>query len=609
MIEKMKTVSVIAQTDRKTELLDTLRGLGILHLAEKKEADPALTERFSVLSKLSFELKEYAKETPASEELLSDAQFEKIHQTAHEALKRKAVLREKQSALQLQAQRLRPWGDFDPAQLDALRQNGLDFHFYRLDKKEYIRLSRQEEIRFFRLAPVEKMNTVAVLGALDESFGATEFLLPDMGLGALEREIAACETELAACEETLRQSAAYLKSYSAQLLKTQNDAEYSSVSRTVEGDGDLIWLSGYLPESETKRFTDAAAQHGWAWALGEVAEEDTEVPTKVRYNKLTALIKPVFEILGTVPGYREYDISFWFLAFFTLFFAMIIGDAGYGLLFLLGAVVLHIKTKKVSNITLLLYLLSGATVVWGAITGTWFGLEEAMKIPFLKALVLPGFANYPEYFGTETAAVQNHVMKFCFSIGVIQLALACVMNIRKKIGKKDLSWIADLGWLGSISALYFLVLYLVVGQSINLTAAAAVVIVGFLLVVLFGGMAPGKTFGQGLKSGLADSFTVFLNTISAFGNVMSYIRLFAVGMASLAIAQSFNNMASGFSGALVIVGAVIMIFGHVLNIVMGFLSVAVHGVRLNLLEFSGQLGMEWSGTAYEPFCEHQKLKK
>ncbi len=89
---------------------------------------------------------------------------------------------------------------------------------------------------------------------------------------------------------------------------------------------------------------------------------------------------------------------------------------------------------------------------------------------------------------------------------------------------------------------------------------------------------------------------------------MSYIRLFAVGMASLAIAQSFNNMASGFHGALVIVGAIIMIIGHVLNIVMGFLSVVVHGVRLNLLEFSGQLGMEWSGTAYNPFRDRTKNK-
>ena len=158
-------------------------------------------------------------------------------------------------------------------------------------------------------------------------------------------------------------------------------------------------------------------------------------------------------------------------------------------------------------------------------------------------------------------------------------------------------------------ALQGAVLYLVIGQQVNLIPVACVVIAGFLLVVCFGGMAPDKTFGQGLKAGLGNAFTVFLNTISAFGNIMSYIRLFAVGMASLAIAQSFNNMAFGFKGPLVIAAILILLIGHGLNIVMGLLSVVVHGVRLNLLEFSGQLGMEWAGIAYDPFKKRDKIKK
>ena len=186
---------------------------------------------------------------------------------------------------------------------------------------------------------------------------------------------------------------------------------------------------------------------------------------------------------------------------------------------------------------------------------------------------------------------------------------ACVMNIRRKTREKDLSWVADLGWLCAICALYFVVLYLVIGEQVNLTPIAAVVLLGFVLVVCFGGMSPDKTFAQGLKAGLGNAFTVFLNTISAFGNIMSYIRLFAVGMASLAIAHSFNNMALGFKGPLVVVGILIMLVGHGLNIVMGLLSVVVHGVRLNLLEFSGQLGMEWTGTAYAPFKKLDKIRK
>ena len=83
--------------------------------------------------------------------------------------------------------------------------------------------------------------------------------------------------------------------------------------------------------------------------------EDDKVPTKVKYNKVTRLMIPVFDILGTVPGYREYDISFWFLGFFTLFFAMIIGDAGYGCLFLLAALVMTLKNKKASTAVQLLW--------------------------------------------------------------------------------------------------------------------------------------------------------------------------------------------------------------------------------------------------------------
>lgn len=606
MIEKMKAVYIVARNSQRKEMLETLREMGILHLGERQSADAELIERFDSLSRLSVELKDY--KADATDKILSDEEFEVMYQQTIEALKRKAELEAAHTAALIEADRLRAWGEFDPAQVQQLRDCGLDLHFYRMGKKD-LQLLQKTDTKFIRLKSVEKTETVAVLGKLDGTVSASEFSLPAKGLSQLTAEAAECEHEIAACEEILRKAAGYLASYSDQMLKTLNAAEYSAVSRTTQSEDGLVWLSGYIPETEESAFCETAKANGWAWHVQDVANDDEHVPTKIRYNRITALIKPIFEVLGTVPGYREYDISFWFLAFFTLFFAMIIGDAGYGVVFLIGAVGLTLKQKKVNNVTLLLYVLSASTILWGALTGTWFGLEGAMNVPVLKALVVPAFANYPAYFNINASDAQNNVMKFCFSIGMIQLALACIMSIRRKVNQRNLSWLADVGWLMSICALYFLVLYLVIGQDSNLPAVAAVVLTGFIMVVIFGGMSPEKTFTQGLKAGLGDTFTVFLNTISAFGNIMSYIRLFAVGMASLAIAQSFNNMASGFNGPLVIVGAAIMLIGHVLNIVMGFLSVVVHGVRLNLLEFSGQLGMEWSGTAYDPFRKLTHLKK
>lgn len=596
----MKAVSVVSQDIHKEELLTSLCELGILHIAEKKSANTVFLEKFSIISKLMLELKDYLKDDEAFSDNLSDEQFEIIYRDSISALERKSVLNSKVTELGQQIERLKPWGDFDSDMIRELPDN-LNLHIYRLDKKAYKVILRDENIQFVHLKTVEKMETVAVIGKLDDSFGAIEFVVPEKGPTQLAEELKNCECELLECDRILIDAAKHIKSYRDQLLKAENDAEYSSAKETLKHDGKLIFISGYIPEAEIDKFENAAKEQNWAWLISDIKDGDVNVPTKIRYGKLTALIKPMFDILGVVPGYKEYDISFWFLSFFALFFAMIIGDAGYGAVFLIGTVIFNIKTKNTTNTTLLLYLLSVATVIWGAVTGTWFGLEGAMNVPLLKALVVPNIANYPQYFNVEANAVQNNVMRFCFSIGVIQLALACIMNIRRKIADRSLSWLSDAGWLFSISALYFIVLNLVIGENVNLAVAGVIVGIGFIMVIVFGGMEPGKTFMQGLKAGLGDTFTIFLNTISAFGNLMSYIRLFAVGMASLAIAQSFNDMASGFERGLVIVGIAIMVIGHLLNIVMGFLSVVVHGVRLNLLEFSGQLGMEWTGVSYEPF--------
>ncbi len=607
MIEKMKVVHIVASEKNKERLLRRLCDLGLLHLSEKADCDISRTERFNDLSRLLLLLQERRAEQSA--ELLSDGDFEKLYSELTDALKRSERSEEKRTELTGEINRLLPWGDFSLDDLELLSQRGIALTLCRVDKKTLSALKKDENVRFFTLAPVDGMTTIAVMGEPPQGYSLNEFNLPEKSLSRLQAELDECNAEIARCSAVADNAARYLDSFRAQLLKAQNDAEYSAAGNTVTADGGLVWLKGYIPAEQIDCFKTAAAENGWAWAIDDPAPDDENVPTKVKYNRITRLMIPVFDILGTVPGYREYDISFWFLGFFTLFFAMIIGDAGYGLIFLLAAVLLTVRNKKTDDITMLLWVLSAATVVWGALTGTWFGLEGAMKIPLLRRLVIPTFANYPEYFGVAATEQQNSIMKFCFILGTVQLSLACVMNIRRKLRERDLSFIADIGWLCAIDALYFVVLYLVIGMRVNLLPIAVIVAAGFLLVVTFGGMSPDRSFGQGLKAGLGDAFTVFLNTISAFGNIMSYIRLFAVGMASLAIAQSFNDMAAGFSGALAPAGALIMIVGHALNIVMGLLSVVVHGVRLNLLEFSGQLGMEWAGTAYDPFRKRDKLKK
>ena len=603
MIEKMKMLHIVASASGKEEMLKDLREMGLLHLAEKQSASRELNEEFQTLSKASNALKEYAdpkaKEKKAG--VLSDSEFEKMYRGVRDAIEKKESLNQAIGAANTELDRISAWGDFSPEEVKALKDEGFDLHFYRMGSKEFQDAVNDENIRLIRLAPVDKMDTVAVFGTLPPEIPATEFMLPEHSASELKKQIEDGRKAIAECDETLKAASIYEASFDDQMVKLQNRMNFSAAGNTAQSDEDFVWISGYIPEADMDKFKAAAAEKSLAWAVEDVSEEDEHIPTKVKYNKVSGLIKPVFDILGILPGYREQDISLWFFLFFTLFFAMIIGDGGYGVLILLGTIALHVKQKKITNVTFLLYVLSIATVIWGALTGTWFGMESAMKVPILKAMVFPSIATYPEYFGLTANDSQNAIMKFSFSIGAVQMALGSILAIKKKMPAKDLSWVADAGWTIAVIAMYLLALNLVIHEDIDLKPVFTLIGIAFVLVVLFGGMSPDKSFGDGLKAGLGGAFTQFLNTISCFGNVMSYIRLFAVGMAGVAISQSFNGIAAGMHGPMMIVGVVVVLVGHALNIVMCFLSVVVHGVRLNVLEFSGQVGLEWTGIPYEPF--------
>jgi V/A-type H+-transporting ATPase subunit I len=296
--------------------------------------------------------------------------------------------------------------------------------------------------------------------------------------------------------------------------------------------------------------------------------------------------------MNTIPGYKEYDISFWFLMFFSLFFAMLIGDAGYGLLFMILALFARIKLKTVDKrIFFLIYTLSFATVIWGAITGTWFGAEGIAGMPFLNTLVI-------ERIDSFVAGNQNFMIYICFMIGVIHLSIAHFIRAFRIIN--TFKALAEAGWILVLWGLFFAAGTLVLDKPFP-EFGGYFLAAGVALVILFSN--PQKNVIKGILVSLASAP---LKIVSSFSDVVSYLRLFAVGYASLILANTFNNMAIevGFNNVLSGLGsAFIMFFGHTLNIMLGLMAVIVHGIRLNMLEFSGQMGMEWSGREYNPFRE------
>jgi V/A-type H+-transporting ATPase subunit I len=289
--------------------------------------------------------------------------------------------------------------------------------------------------------------------------------------------------------------------------------------------------------------------------------------------------------MGTLPGYHEMDVSFVFLAFFSVFYAMIIGDAGYGLIFIGATIFARIKMKDAPAAPFFLFgLLSVTTLIWGIITGTWFGSQAIAELPFLQPFIIENMYS----FNNSDAATQ-FMKQFAFILGATQLIIGRLLAISRKL--KTPHFLADVGWILITIFMYFLAENLV-NQKPLPQWPMYLLGGGMLLVMVF------ANFQKNIFKAIGGSIiTTLLDTISSFSDVVSYIRLYAVGIASVTVAASFNDMAGGLAAPLVLV------FGHGLNIILGLMSVLVHGVRLNMLEFSGALGQEWSGKDYKPFKE------
>ena len=599
MIETMKKVTVFSIKERREAVTEALRAIGVMHIESmvlKSEGAVREEEKKAELEKVLSELEEVRnkKEKTAQKSLCTD--FEETNRALLSLSDEKRALLDENSRLLLEKERLEAFGNLEPSLVRELEEEGIELHFYSIADKDYRTIRESDEFTTILLKS-GKQSIIMSVNSEIHGHGAIEFSLGNMSLESVSKKIDLNSIRLGDIRKTFSSYLPYENEWRRRIREREDNIRFENVKSSAAEDGEVLYITGYIPEKFISSFKEAASSSGLAYLIDDISDEDNP-PTLVRYPGFVRIIKPVFDILGVVPGYREYDISTYFLLFFSLFFAMIIGDAGYGLVFLLAAIAMHVKNKKASDINILLYVLSFTTMLWGVLTGTYFGSEAILvKFSFLQKLVVPAITNFPEVMGVDADWAQNMLMKFCFILGAVQLSLACVLNIIHKIPKKDLSWLADLGWLIDIVLLYLLVLYLVIGASCPFTLVIAGVATGFVLVCCFSAQGPGIPFVKGLVSGLGGFFTTFLNTVSCMSNIMSYIRLFAVGMASLAIAQSFNDMGAGFMP----LGLLVIILGHVLNIVMGLLSVIVHGVRLNLLEFSGQLGIEWSGYEYDPF--------
>jgi V/A-type H+-transporting ATPase subunit I len=483
------------------------------------------------------------------------------------------------------------WGDVFLKDIEELKKSGIYIRLYATDKSFLKKAPKDKIIKVVN----EDKNSIYITLISDseeEQLELKEEIVPTESLTTIKSEIVSIEKNLSNIENRL----VNLKNYREIILghkeKLAKQLEFLTIKYGMGVESSISYLQGYCPIDAIDRVKKKADKEGWGYLIEE-PDNPEEVPTLIRNPKWIRIVNPVFQFMGTLPGYNEFDISFWFLCFFSIFFAMLIGDAGYGVVFLLLSICARKKFKNAPNEPfLLIYVLSVATIVWGAITGTWFGFEQIARLPFLNYFVIDKINSFAE-------ENQDLMMYITFVIGVIHLTIAHALLGLKVIN--SVKALAQLGWIFIIWGIFFLAGTLVLDRP--LPGSALLLIGGGAILVLLFANYQKKHFLKGIGTTIG---SLPLDVISSFADIVSYLRLFAVGYATVIVASSFNEMAIGSGINSVISGLVaafILLLGHSLNIILGIMSVIVHGIRLNMLEFSSHLGMQWSGKKYEPFKE------
>ena len=640
MIEPMKKVSVVILDKEKNSALKTLRKIGLLHLEKLEGSSEKLTKfkEFSANAALAdsilMEQKAPKKLKKSKKCLISNEEAGKLISEIVAKYDRKKVLMDEINADKNELDRFRLWGDVILEDIDYLKEQGIQLRMFEspLDKYNLI----GEKTQTILLNSTNKVARFLLINGgteRPEDFPpeAFEVPLPRCSTKVLEEEIANDTAEIKEIDAFFLENVKNLASIRSFDSALQSDIEFENVyaGMGTEAQGtetDLAWISGYVPTANLEELKKVCKENDWAIAAADPADDDEEVPTKLKNNKFVSLIYPLTDFLGTVPGYHEYDISGWFLFFFTIFFGMIFGDAGYGLLVVVAALILMLKTKisgkKVPSVYGLVILLGISTVIWGTVTCSWFGLGLDKLPDWLKNLSIPPISNvYADEtwlpFWVEDKSVAGltnaqNLQIFCFSIALLQLSVAHIKGMINN--RKSLKILGEFGSLLQLIGMYYVVLSMVVNAKIfplslvinNIPVgkiAIYCVLGGFILSFIFANYA-GNIIKSILES-VKNIISVLLGVVNVFSDIVSYIRLWAVGLAGAAISSTVNEMAGPLIGHAVtfIFMILLLVFGHGLNMVLNLLSVIVHGVRLNTLEFSNHLGMSWSGLKYEPFRE------
>jgi V/A-type H+-transporting ATPase subunit I len=582
----MSKVVVAATEASKEETLNNLRQWGLLHILPLQTPE---NEQVSVARAAFANAQKILEALPVAKGSLPlQAQKEcDLLSQIDEVIQSKKKAEEALAQSSAELKRIEAFGELDPRSIRNLQKYGINIKLYKAEEKAYKR-SKDFIVEEFKRVNGEIYFAAFSKNRLDLPY--FEIALPSKSVSELKQNRDDAVKIIAECENKLATYAGKRKNVGELVLQASDELAFKAAGAGMRSEIGVCFIQGYSPKEKLASLNELAAKNGWGISVQEPAADEA-VPTLLKHKKAVKPIDALYSVIGITPGYREIDVSSAFLFFFSIFFAMIVGDTVYGLLFVGITFFASKKLKDAPRYPFhFLYLMSGCTIIWGILNASYLGLDNAYvpaAIDICKAAWAPeGLKGVASWI-----RVQDNTKYLCFILAIIHLSIAHIWNAWANRSDKS-AVISKAGWFCTTWTMFFLACNMVLGH--NFPEPALYVGIGGVVLIVTGAVLKAEWFSIGMLP---------LNLVSNLVDVISYIRLFAVGMAGFSVANAFNGMVAPLLGSVpgTIGAALILLLVHALNIALAVMGVAVHAVRLNTLEFSNNVGIEWSGNPYMPF--------
>ena len=593
MITQMKKYTFLVFHRDYEAFLEQLRNLGVVHITEKAEGQ-ADDEHLQILLQKADQLKKTIAQG-APDQLLQE----------------KANIEQRIAATRKEAERMAVWGDFSAERIAELKIAGYELRYFVCPNKQFepewgIAVTEQGSHTYF----VQVSKTGEVLPELPDF--CHEQVLNEKSAADLQKDIDGLNGLLVAqnarIELWAKENIPALEK-ELQDIRQQIDWQRVTLSTDTIAEGSLKLLEGFCPIDKEKELNQLLEQQGVYYQEEDPTEED-KTPIKLHNNWFARLFEPLTGMYGW-PSYQEFDPTPILGPFFLLFFSLCIGDAGYGLALILVGFLIYKDKLKIDMFSgmgpIIMALGVGSTIV-GYLMGGFFGINLFQAEWFPAWAKVPMFNNLGEGMtGKITMAGQEYdvMMVLAIVIGVFHICLAMTV--------KAISYTIRNGFKNTLSAWGWLILVVggiatgILAMLKVLSPAATQIVLIVIGAVSALGIFVFNTWGRNplinIGSGLWDTYQMVTGLL---GDVLSYIRLYALGLAGGMLGMAFNQLGEMVRGTTPNVGTwivfiLIITFGHVLNLLMACLGAFVHPLRLSFVEYFKNAGYEGQGILYQPF--------